>query len=147
MTTPRLIQHSGSGVSAAHTTSTNMQGLSHSLALSLSLSHECHTRSAHAQARDTRRSVSRYGSMRALPQRRFDPCVHFGSSHFLLEIPCVICSQWVRLGCGPLVLVCAVAIRRLSCVFCRDPGDCLSLVPVWSDRVGFQKSFLVTDGK
>ena len=24
--------------------------------------------------------------------------------------------------------------RRLSCVFCRDPADCLSLVPVWSVR-------------
>ena len=31
--------------------------------------------------------------------------------------------------------------RRLSCVFCRDPGDCLSLVPVWFGRFGFQKDF------
>ena len=39
--------------------------------------------------------------------------------------------------------------RRLSlpCVFCRDPGDCLSLVPVWFGRIGFQKGFLVSDGK
>ena len=34
---------------------------------------------------------------------------------FLLEIPFVIFSQWVRLGCGPC-----------PCLFCRDPGDCLA---------------------
>ena len=30
---------------------------------------------------------------------------------------------------------------------CRDPGDCLSLVPVWFGLIGFWKGFLVSDGK
>ena len=37
--------------------------------------------------------------------------------------------------------------RRLSCVFCRDPNECLSFVLVWSGRIGFWKGFLLSDGK
>ena len=33
--------------------------------------------------------------------------------------------------------------RRLS----RDPGDCLSFVPVWFGRIGLLKGFLVRDGR
>ena len=32
------------------------------------------------------------------------------------------------------------------CVCCRDPGDCLFLVPVWSGRIGFSKGFLIWKG-
>ena len=38
---------------------------------------------------------------------------HFGSSHFRLELPIVICSQWVRFCFGP----CVSRSRRLSLVF------------------------------
>ena len=31
---------------------------------------------------------------------------HFGSSHFMLEIPFLICSQWVRLYCGSYFVSC-----------------------------------------
>ena len=38
--------------------------------------------------------------------------------HFLLGIPFVICSQWVRLCFGPLVFVCAVAIPATVSSLC-----------------------------
>ena len=49
---------------------------------------------------------------------------------------------------GEIPFVSEVGLWSLSpCVFCRDPGDCLSLVHVGSGRIGFQNGFLVSDGK
>ena len=64
---------------------------------------------------------------------------------FSLEISVV----WHRVRFGCLVLCLLSRSQRLSLpsVCCRDPGNCLSLVPVWSGRIGFWKGFLVRDGR
>ena len=53
--------------------------------------------------------------VKIIEKRNRDKNSHFGSGHFQLEITC------------DLFTVGEVGL----CVFFRDPGDCLSLVPVW----------------
>ena len=62
----------------------------------------------------------------------------FGSSHFLLEIPFVSCSQWVRVCFGPCV--CLSRSRRLS--FSCAGVVLAALAGMVSDGFQTQKGFV-----
>ena len=74
--------------------------------------------------RKNKRKQNKKLEMRELESQR--------SKHFLREIRFVICSQWVRLGCGPFVFVCAFAI----------PGTVLSVLSR-SRRLSFPRACVV----